>query len=125
MHSKRRLNRRLEQALGGTGRPCDRLEELAATGTEGVGVNWTVSLGGARRRTSGKVAIQGNLDPVTLCASPAALRAEVARTKASHAAGGDGTNTGHVFNLGHGMSPNMDPEQVQVLVEAAHEAMTS
>jgi uroporphyrinogen decarboxylase len=97
------------------------LEELAATGAEALGVDWTVSLEDARRRTAGKVALQGNLDPVTLYSSPDSLRAEVARTKASYAAGGDGTNIGHVFNLGHGMSPDMDPEQVRVLVGAVHE----
>jgi uroporphyrinogen decarboxylase len=98
------------------------LEELAATGTEGLGVDWTVSLEDARRRTGGKVALQGNLDPVTLYASPAALRNEARRAIASYAAGGDGSNTGHVFNLGHGMSPDMDPEQVRVLVDEVHAA---
>jgi uroporphyrinogen decarboxylase len=96
------------------------LEELAATGTEGLGVDWTVSLEDARRRTGGKVALQGNLDPVTLYATPEALRSEVRRTLASYAAGGDGTDTGLVFNLGHGMSPDMDPEQVKVLVDEVH-----
>jgi len=96
------------------------LEELAATGTDGLGVDWTVSLEDARRRTGGRVALQGNLDPVTLYASPDALRAEVRRTLASYAAGGDGTDTGLVFNLGHGMSPDMDPEQVKVLVDEVH-----
>jgi uroporphyrinogen decarboxylase len=96
------------------------LEELAATGAEGLGVDWTVSLEDARRRTAGKVALQGNLDPVTLYASPDALRAEVRRTLASYAAGGDGTDTGLVFNLGHGMSPDMDPAQVKVLVDEVH-----
>ena len=96
------------------------LEELAATGTEGLGVDWTVSLEDARRRTGGKVALQGNLDPVTLYATPDALRTEVRRTLASYAAGGDGTDTGLVFNLGHGMSPDMDPEQVKVLVDEVH-----
>jgi uroporphyrinogen decarboxylase len=96
------------------------LEELAATGAEGLGVDWTVSLEDARRRTGDKVALQGNLDPVTLYASPDALRAEVRRTLASYAAGGDGTDTGLVFNLGHGMSPDMDPEQVKVLVDEVH-----
>jgi uroporphyrinogen decarboxylase len=98
------------------------LEELAATGAEGLGVDWTVSLEDARRRTAGTVALQGNLDPVTLYASPDAIRAEVARAMASYAAAGDGTNTGHVFNLGHGMSPDMDPEHVRVLVDAVHGA---
>jgi len=92
------------------------LEELAASGAEGVGVDWLVSLEEARRRTGGKVALQGNLDPVTLYANPDTIRAEVARTLASY-----GHGSGHVFNLGHGMSPDMNPEHVKVLVDAVHE----
>ncbi len=92
------------------------LEELAATGAEGVGVDWLVSLDEARRRTGGKVAVQGNLDPVTLYASPDAIRREVKRTLDSY-----GPHPGHVFNLGHGLSPDMDPEHVKVLVDAVHE----
>jgi len=92
------------------------LEELAATGTEAVGVDWTVSLADARRRTGGRVALQGNLDPATLYASPEAIRAEVQRTLESY-----GKGPGHVFNLGHGMAPDMDPEHVRVLVDAVHE----
>ncbi len=92
------------------------LEELAATGAEGVGVDWLVSLDDARRRIGDKVAIQGNLDPVTLYASPEAIRAEVKRTIDSF-----GPHPGHVFNLGHGMSPDMNPEHVKVLVDAVHE----
>lgn len=92
------------------------LEELAASGAEGIGVDWLVSLADARRRTGGKVALQGNLDPVTLYADPDTIRAEVARTLASY-----GHGSGHVFNLGHGMSPDMNPEHVKVLVDAVHE----
>ncbi|PKM06734.1 MAG: uroporphyrinogen decarboxylase [Gammaproteobacteria bacterium HGW-Gammaproteobacteria-4] len=92
------------------------LEELAASGAEGLGVDWTVSLADARSRTGGKVAIQGNLDPSTLYASPDAIRREVRRTLDSY-----GHGPGHVFNLGHGLSPDMDPEHVRVLVDAVHE----
>jgi uroporphyrinogen decarboxylase len=92
------------------------LEELAATGAEGVGVDWLVSLEDARRRTQGKVALQGNLDPVTLYAQPETIRAEVKRCLASY-----GKGSGHVFNLGHGMSPDMNLEHVKVLVDAVHE----
>nr|MBP8081228.1 uroporphyrinogen decarboxylase [Arenimonas sp.] len=70
----------------------------------------------ARRRTGGKVALQGNLDPAMLYASPEAIRREVKRTLESYGAG-----SGHVFNLGHGLSPDMDPEHVKVLVDAVHE----
>jgi uroporphyrinogen decarboxylase len=92
------------------------LEELAASGAEGVGVDWTVSLEEARRRTGGRVALQGNLDPATLYAAPEAIRAEVRNTLASY-----GPGPGLVFNLGHGMNPDMDPEHVKVLVDAVHE----
>jgi len=75
-----------------------------------------VSLEEARRRTNGKVALQGNVDPATLYGSPEAIREEVRRTLRSY---GDGP--GHVFNLGHGMSPDMDPANVAVMVDAVHE----
>jgi len=97
------------------------LEELAASGTEGVGVDWTVSLGEARRRCGNNVALQGNLDPATLYASPEAIRAETKRALDDYAAANGGSRDGHVFNLGHGLSPDMDPERVKVLVDAVHE----
>jgi uroporphyrinogen decarboxylase len=96
------------------------LEELAASGAEAVGVDWTVELGEAARRIGGKVAIQGNLDPVTLYARPDAIRREVARALDDYAAGNGGSREGHVFNLGHGMSPDMSPDHVATLVEAVH-----
>jgi len=92
------------------------LEELADTGAEGLGVDWLVSLEEARRRTQGKVALQGNLDPVTLYADPDGIRREVKRTLDSY-----GKGPGHIFNLGHGMSPDMNPDHVKVLVDAVHE----
>ena len=88
------------------------LEELADSGAEALGVDWLVSLDEARRRTQGKVALQGNLDPAVLYGSPDAIRSEVRRTLDSYAQGGAGSNTGHIFNLGHGLSPDMDPEHV-------------
>ncbi|HLU12764.1 MAG TPA: uroporphyrinogen decarboxylase [Arenimonas sp.] len=96
------------------------LEELADSGAEAIGVDWTVSLGEARRRTGGKVALQGNLDPSTLYASPEAIRAEVIRALDDYAAANNGSRDGHVFNLGHGMSPDMDPEHVRILVDTVH-----
>jgi uroporphyrinogen decarboxylase len=96
------------------------LEELADSGAEAIGVDWLVSLEEARRRTQGKVALQGNLDPAVLYGSPDAIRDEVRRTLDSYANGRDGSNAGHVFNLGHGLSPDMDPEHVRALVDAVH-----
>ncbi len=96
------------------------LEELAASGTDAVGVDWLVGLGEAARRTGGRVALQGNLDPATLYAGPEKIAAEAARVLDDYAAGNGGSREGHVFNLGHGMSPDMDPEHVAALVEAVH-----
>jgi uroporphyrinogen decarboxylase len=96
------------------------LEELSASGTEGVGVDWTVELSDAARRTHGKVALQGNLDPAVLYGSPDAIRSQVRHALDSYAAGNGGSRDGHVFNLGHGMSPDMDPDHVGALVEAVH-----
>jgi uroporphyrinogen decarboxylase len=97
------------------------LPELARSGAEALGVDWLVSLEEARHRTAGKVALQGNLDPAVLYGAPDAIRAEVRRTIDSYARGAEGSHVGHVFNLGHGLSPDMDPEHVRVLVDAVHE----
>ena len=94
-----------------------QLEALADSGAEGVGVDWLVELSEARRRTGGKVALQGNLDPAVLYGSPEAIRTQVGNVLASY-----GQGSGHVFNLGHGMSPDMNPEHVAVLVDAVHQA---
>ncbi|MHC9084965.1 uroporphyrinogen decarboxylase [Luteimonas sp. RIT-PG2_3] len=96
------------------------LEALADTGTDAVGVDWLIELGDAARRTAGKVALQGNLDPTTLYGSPDAIRARVGEALDSYAAGNGGSREGHVFNLGHGMSPDMNPDHVGVLVDAVH-----
>ena len=93
------------------------LEEIAATGCDAAGVDWTADLGEARRRVGSRVALQGNLDPAALAAAPERIRALVAQTLADF-----GPGSGHVFNLGHGIQPWADPEHVRVLVEAAHES---
>ncbi|MCR6662804.1 MAG: uroporphyrinogen decarboxylase [Luteimonas sp.] len=96
------------------------LEDLADTGADGVGVDWLIELGEAAQRTQGKVALQGNLDPATLYGSPDAIRREVRRALDSYRDGNGGSRDGHVFNLGHGMSPDMDPDHVAVLVDEVH-----
>jgi uroporphyrinogen decarboxylase len=93
------------------------LEQIAGTGADVVGLDWTVNLGQARQRTGGRVALQGNLDPNVLFAPPAQIRTEVERTLQSY--GPD--RTGHIFNLGHGISQHTPPEHVSVLVDAVHE----
>jgi uroporphyrinogen decarboxylase len=92
------------------------LEALAGTGCNALGVDWTIDIGEARRRVGDRVALQGNLDPAVLAASPAAIRAEARKVL-----DGFGAQPGHVFNLGHGITPDIDPEHVSVLVDAVHE----
>ena len=92
------------------------LEDIATSGCDAVGVDWTVDLGDARRRVGARVALQGNLDPATLYAAPERIRQQTAQVLADYGAG-----PGHVFNLGHGIQPGIDPEHVRVLVEAVHQ----
>lgn len=96
------------------------LETMAATGCDALGVDWTLSLTEARQRVGDKVALQGNLDPCVLYASPDRIRTEVARVLAEY-----GHGSGHVFNLGHGIHPAIDPDHVHALVEAVHELSVS
>ncbi|HJV72610.1 MAG TPA: uroporphyrinogen decarboxylase family protein, partial [Noviherbaspirillum sp.] len=95
------------------------LEQIADIGADAVGLDWTVNLGEARRRVGHKVALQGNLDPNVLFAGPDQIRAEVAKLLESF--GQPGAGSGHVFNLGHGISQFTPPESVTVLVEAVHD----
>jgi uroporphyrinogen decarboxylase len=91
------------------------LPKIAAIGCNAVGVDWTTDLATARALTGDRVALQGNLDPSALFAAPETLRAETLRVLESFGAG-----PGHVFNLGHGITPDVDPERVAVLVETVN-----
>ncbi|MDR1855149.1 MAG: uroporphyrinogen decarboxylase [Azoarcus sp.] len=93
------------------------LEAIADCGCDAVGLDWTADLGAARARVGGRVALQGNLDPSALLASPEAI---VREARAVLDAFGPG-DTGHVFNLGHGVSRFTPPEHVGALVDAVHE----
>jgi uroporphyrinogen decarboxylase len=92
------------------------LADMAATGCDALGVDWTTDLADARRLVQGKVALQGNLDPSALYAPPAQIREQVGRVLASY-----GKGHGHVFNLGHGIHPEVPPEHALAMVEAVHE----
>ena len=92
------------------------LDKIVDTNCSAVGLDWTVNLSDARKQVGNKVALQGNMDPAILRASPATIRAEVKRILAEY---GDGT--GHVFNLGHGITPDIDPENVKVFIESVGE----
>ena len=96
------------------------LDELSRSGAEGVGVDWLIELGDAARRTQGRVALQGNLDPTTLYGAPDAIRTQVRHALDSYRDGNNGSRDGHIFNLGHGMSPDMNPDHVGVLVDEVH-----
>jgi len=92
------------------------LEDMAASGCDALGLDWTIELGEARRRVGRQVALQGNMDPCVLYASPERIRAEVAAVLESF-----GPGSGHVFNLGHGIHPGIDPEHTGAMVAAVRE----
>ena len=92
------------------------LESIAASGCQGVGLDWTVDIGDARARIGDNVALQGNMDPALLRASAGTIRTEVGCILERF-----GSGTGHVFNLGHGITPDVPPDNVAALVDAVHE----
>ena len=92
------------------------LESMAATGCDALGVDWTINIGEARHRVGDRVALQGNIDPGVLYGSPQRIREEVAAVLADY-----GHGTGHVFNLGHGITPGVDPEHAGAMIAAVHE----
>ena len=92
------------------------IESIANTGCDAIGLDWTMDIGIARQKVGHKVALQGNLDPAVLFASPEAIRTETEKVLSSY-----GYGSGHVFNLGHGISQHTNPEHVAALVAAVHE----
>lgn len=91
------------------------LEKIADTGCDCIGIDWTISLAEAYQRVGDRVALQGNMDPAVLYASNDRVKVEVSRIIQEA-----GNRPGHVFNLGHGIHPAIDPEKVAVLVESVH-----
>lgn len=92
------------------------LELMADTGCDALGLDWTLEIGDARARVGDRVALQGNLDPCTLYASPDTIRGSVGDILESY-----GKGSGHVFNLGHGIHPAIPPEHAGAMIEAVHE----
>ncbi len=92
------------------------LEVMADTGCDALGVDWTLDLADARRRVGDRVALQGNMDPTVLYASPERIRQEVVTILESY-----GKGSGHVFNLGHGIHQHVNPEHAAAFIEAVHE----
>ncbi len=92
------------------------LDLMAVTGANALGLDWTMDIGRARALVGDKVALQGNMDPSMLYASPKRIREEVAAILKSF-----GTGTGHVFNLGHGITPGVDPAHAGAFIESVRE----
>jgi uroporphyrinogen decarboxylase len=99
------------------------LAEIAGSGCDAVGVDWTVNLGRARALIGDRCALQGNLDPIVLFAGADQVRAEAIKVLDAFGSprNADGTVAGHVFNLGHGILQHTPPENVAILVDAVHE----
>jgi uroporphyrinogen decarboxylase len=95
---------------------CQWLEQMADTGADALGIDWSTDLALARKRVGDRVALQGNLDPAVLYAAPDVIRERVAGVLEAF-----GHGPGHVFNLGHGINPDVDPEHAGALVNAVHE----
>ena len=89
------------------------LEAIADCGADAVGLDWTTDIGAARERVGDRVCLQGNMDPTLLNASPERIREEVAQILTSFVEG-----SGHVFNLGHGITPGINPDHVAAMVDA-------
>jgi uroporphyrinogen decarboxylase len=92
------------------------LEDMAATGCDALGLDWTTDINDARARVGDKVALQGNMDPSILYASPERIRQEVAIILEKF-----GKGTGHIFNLGHGIHPEVNPEHAGEFIRAVTE----
>lgn len=92
------------------------LEEICQAGADVIGLDWMADLQKAKQRVGHRVALQGNLDPAALYAEPSAIRHSVKQVLDAF-----GEGSGHIFNLGHGISPDVKPEHVKVMIEAVHE----
>jgi len=92
------------------------LNAIAQSGCDAIGIDWTIDIGDARKQVDGKVALQGNMDPSVLYGSPERIRDEVKKILKDY-----GSGPGHVFNLGHGIYPDIPPENVSVMIDAVRE----
>ncbi|MBM4169170.1 MAG: uroporphyrinogen decarboxylase [Ignavibacteria bacterium] len=96
---------------------CDHsLEEIAQSGADTVGLDWTIDIGVARSLIGKKVSLQGNLDPSLLYASPERIREAVVSILEKY-----GRGPGHIFNLGHGILPDIPPDHARAFVQAVKE----
>ena len=91
------------------------LSQLASAGADAIGLDWTININTASQCVGNKVALQGNLDPAVLYSSPASVKHHARKILDAYA-----KPSGHVFNLGHGIHPTIDPEKVKILVDFVH-----
>lgn len=92
------------------------LDDLANSGCDALGLDWTTDIAQARQQVGDRVALQGNMDPATLYASPATIKEQAGKILKAY-----GNGNGHIFNLGHGVTPDVNPDHVAALVDAVHE----
>lgn len=92
------------------------LEAIADTGCEAVGLDWHIDIASARERIGARVALQGNLDPAVMLTTPPIVAAA-----ARDVLDAFGPGPGHIFNLGHGVTPQVPPDNVRALVDTVHE----
>lgn len=92
------------------------LEKMAISGADALGLDWCVDISDARRRVGDQVALQGNMDPSVLYADASTIRATVKNILEKY-----GSGSGHVFNLGHGISQDVNPERAKIFIDAVHE----
>lgn len=92
------------------------LETMTDAGYDALGLDWQTDIGQARARVGGKVALQGNMDPIALYAQPDIIKEKVKTILSKY-----GSGSGHVFNLGHGILPDINPDHVKAMVDAVHE----
>jgi len=92
------------------------LEDIADSGCNALGLDWTTHIGEARQRVGDRVALQGNMDPAILRASPQRIRQEVETILSEY-----GPGNGHIFNLGHGITPDINPAHAGAFIDAVHE----
>jgi len=92
------------------------LEAMADSGCDCLGLDWTVDIGAAKDRVGSKVALQGNMDPAVLRSDRSGIESEVKTILKSF-----GEGQGHVFNLGHGITPDINPDNVKIFIDAVHQ----
>jgi uroporphyrinogen decarboxylase len=96
------------------------LEDQVKAGSDALGLDWQTDIAIAKKNVGQKVALQGNLDPAILLSKPEAIEKEVKRILDSY-----GSGSGHIFNLGHGITEHTPPEHVEVMLQTVRDYSAS